>query len=708
MNESLHPLTQCPYCSMQCTFWWKQTEEGTKTLPNANDPVTHGKWCGKGRLAHIPTDSPERITTPLLKSNGKWHPVSWEEAMAWFSRRVRRWQAEFGPDAVAVYGGGSLTNEVAYLLGKFSRVALGTRYIDYNGRYCMSSAAAGANLTLGVDRGLTNPLSDLPLARCILLAGANVADAQPTMMPYLLEAKKRGAFLIVIDPRETPTAHSADLHLPIRPGTDAALVNGMLKIIVEHDLVDWSFVRRHTSGWESLIDHIRRVDLTEVVKQTGIPVELIKRAALAYGSASTGFVLTARGVEQHAWGVQNVRNFLNLVLLTGKIGKPGCGYGAITGQGNGQGGREHGQKADQLPGYRLLDDPEAREQIARIWGVTPDTLPRSGVSAYEMFDKILANEILGMIVFGSNPVISSPNAARVESALRRLDWLVVVDFFLTETAQMADLVLPAASYLENEGTITNLEGRVLLRRAVRPAPGEAKPDWQTIMEMAQALGKGECFRYQSAEDIFRELAEASRGGKADYSGMTYERIEQAKGLFWPCNHERPVGTPRLFEDGRFGHPDGKARLVPVHAPSSNWREEDEWPLTLTTGRIIHHYLSGTLTRRTPALMEKAPVPFLEVHPETAHRLGLADGQPARVTSPVGSIVLTVKTTERIRPDTVFAPFHWGGEQCINRLIPANLDPTSRMPAFKIIRVRVEPVREQSSSRQQEPVAITGI
>nr|WP_246512176.1 nitrate reductase [Polycladomyces abyssicola] len=706
MHETLHHLTQCPYCSMQCTFWWQQTEEGTKMLPNADDPVTQGKCCGKGRLAHIPNDSPERITTPLLKSNGTWHPVTWEEAMAWFSQRVHRWQDKFGPDAVAVYGGGSLTNEVSYLLGKFARVALGTRYIDYNGRYCMSSAAAGANLTLGVDRGLTNPLSDLPLARCILMAGANVADAQPTLMPYLLEAKKRGAFLIVIDPRETPTARIADLHLPIRPGTDAALVNGMLKIIVEHDLVDWSFVRRHTSGWESLLDHIRRVDLSEVVEQTDIPRELIEHAALAYGQASTGFVLTARGVEQHAWGVQNVRNFLNLVLLTGKIGKPGCGYGAITGQGNGQGGREHGQKADQLPGYRLLDDPEARERIARIWGVSPDTLPRSGVSAYEMFDKILADKIRGMIVFGSNPIISSPNAARVESALRRLDWLVVVDFFLTETAQMADLVLPAASYLENEGTITNLEGRVLLRRAVRPAPGQAKPDWETIMEMARALGKGEWFRYQSAEDIFRELAEASRGGKADYSGMTYGRIEQSQGLFWPCTHERPEGTPRLFEDGRFGHPDGKARLVPVHAPTSNWREEDEWPLTLTTGRIIHHYLSGTLTRRTPALMEKSPVPYLEMHPETAQQLGLSDGQPARVTSPVSSIVLTVKITERIRPDTVFAPFHWEGEQSINRLIPAKLDPTSRMPAFKIVRVRVEPVKEQPQSRQQEPVLVS--
>ncbi len=686
-------ISQCPYCSMQCTMRVHQERSPYSTryviTPNKDDPVVQGKMCVKGMEAHIPATEKGRLRTPLLRQQGKLVPVTWRTAMNWFRRKVLSTQRENGRDAIGVYGGGSLTNEESYLLGKFARVALGTRYIDYNGRFCMSSAAAAGNQAFGIDRGLTNPLSDIPLAKCIILAGTNIADCQPTMMPYLRKAKANGAFIIAIDPRVTGTTKMADLHLQVRPGTDAALANGMLKVLLDEGFVDWPFVQKHASGAAELTAHVETVRLEEVAQLTGVPAEQIVQAARAFGQAETGMVFTARGVEQHANGVKNVRNFINMVLLTGKIGKPGCGYGAITGQANGQGGREHGQKADQLPGYRLIEDPEHRRYIAQVWGIPESRLPRKGVSAYEMMEAVMRRDIRGMIVISSNPVVSNPNARQVETALRRLDFLVVVDLFLSETAEMADLVLPGSSHLEDEGTFTTLEGRVTLRRAVSPLPGSARLDWQIIGQMAAVLGRGRGFRYTCAEQIFNELCLASKGGIADYAGISYERIQREQGVFWPCPSADQPGVERLFEDHRFYHPDGRAKLIAVPHAASPEPEDGEYPLILTTGRVMHHYLSGVQTRRSPGLLAKVPEPFLQIHPDAADRLGLEDGQKARVISRRGEIELTVKRSGDIRPDTVFVPFHWGGEMCINRLTLPELDPQSRMPAFKACAVRVE-------------------
>ncbi|UFJ39619.1 molybdopterin oxidoreductase family protein [Brevibacillus humidisoli] len=687
--------SQCPYCSMQCTMLVHQERSPftTRHVVSANkeDPVVHGKMCVKGIEAHVPAFDKSRLTTPLLRQNGQLVPVSWSEAMNWFATKVGALQQSGGTDAVGVYGGGSLTNEESYLLGKFARVALRTRFIDYNGRFCMSSAATAANLTFGIDRGLTNPLSDIPLAQCLILAGTNIADCQPTMMPYLRKAKANGAFIIAIDPRVTGTTRLADLHIQVKPGADAALVDGMLKVMLDEGLVDWSFVKNHTRGAKELIEHLATVRLDRVAEWTGVPEEQIVTAARAYGQAETGMVFTARGVEQHVNGVSNVRNLLNLVLLSGKIGKPGCGYGAVTGQGNGQGGREHGQKADQLPGYRLIEHPEHRRHIADIWGIKEAELPRKGVSAYEMFAAMQEKKLRGLIVMSSNPVVSAPNAHKVEEALRSLDLLVVVDMFLSETAELADLVLPAASHLEDEGTMTTLEGRVTLRTAAAIPPGLAKCDWQIIGLMAEALGKGSGFRFTKAEEIFNELRRASQGGLADYAGISYQRIQREKGVFWPCGSEEYPGIERLFEDGRFFHSDGKAVLYPAAHLLPLESPDADYPLTLTTGRVMHHYLSGTQTRRTPALLAKVPEPYLQIHPKTAKRVGLSDGAPARVMSRRGEIVLSVKVSQHIRPDTVFVPFHWGKEQCINRLTLPELDPQSRMPSFKACAIRVEPV-----------------
>ncbi|KHF31777.1 Assimilatory nitrate reductase catalytic subunit [Paenibacillus sp. P1XP2] len=422
----------------------------------------------------------------------------------------------------------------------------------------MSAAASAASKTFGIDRGLTFRLADIPLARCIVLAGTNIAECQPTLLPYFHQAKENGAKIVVIDPRKTATAAMADIHLPIRPGTDALLASSMLKIIMDEGFVDEAFVRGRTNGYDELIAYMSGFDLNRAADLCGLEAELIREAARCYGMADTGMILTARGVEQQTDGHLAVRHFLNLVLATGKIGREGCGYGAVTGQGNGQGGREHGQKADQLPGYRSIEKEEDRKYVASVWGVEASSLPGKGVSAYEMMELIHQGKIKSLFVMGSNPVVSNPNAGHAAAGLKNLEFLVVADMFMSETARLADLVLPVTSYLENEGTLTNLEGRVLLRTAGRQAPGETRHDWMILCSIADRLGKGPFFRFNEPEEIFNELRLASKGGIADYYGITYGRLRREEGVYWPClllkktgsdccsDNRSPIRTGRLF------------------------------------------------------------------------------------------------------------------------------------------------------------------
>ncbi|USB31777.1 nitrate reductase [Paenibacillus sp. YPG26] len=691
-TERLVMNTQCPFCSVQCKM--QVTEEKTaggrslwsvEPVPNQ---ASQGRLCIKGMNAHQHALHRERLLYPHVKRNGSFVRVSWEEAFKLIHKQFTSIQAANGKDAIGVYGGGSLTNESAYLLGKFARVALGTRYIDYNGRFCMSSAASAGIKTFGIDRGLTNPLSDIPYTRCIILAGTNIAECQPTLMPYFTEAQKNGAYLIVIDPRNTATANMADLHLRVKPGMDAALVNGMLKVIMEEGLADPAFIGDRTRGFEALKTHLKSSSLEELAKLTGISEQDIRIAAVKYGASETGMLFTARGVEQHTDGHLAVRNYLNLVLATGKIGREYCGYGAITGQGNGQGGREHGQKADQLPGYRMIENEQDRAHIAGVWGIDQADLPRKGVSAYEMMEKIHEQQIRSLFVMGSNPIVSNPNADFVEQGLRKLDFLVVADMFLSETARMADLILPVSSYLENEGTLTNLEGRVLLRPADRPLPGEVLHDWQILTRIAHSMGKPEYFPYESVEQIFDELRVASKGGAADYYGISYDRIREEEGVYWPCPEARQPGQVRLFEE-RFAHPDGKAEFVCVPAHDLPEEVNTEFPLYMTTGRVLAHYLSGVQSRRSASLAARNVESFVEIHPNTAGRYKVRDGELVLLESRRGSAVVRCKVTEHIREDTLFVPMHWGDTQNVNRLTNQALDPFCQMPGFKVCTVRIQ-------------------
>ncbi len=687
--------TQCPFCSVQCKMQLLEARNGNrkryKTIGQAN-PTSKGRLCIKGMNAHQHALHQDRITQPLLKINGAFKPITWTEALKLIKERVKDIQNNNGPHAISVYGSASITNEEAYLMGKFARVALKTKFIDYNGRLCMSAAASAATLTFGMDRGLTNTLSEIPEAEVIMLAGTNVAECQPTIMPYFEQAKANGAFVIAIDPRETATTKLATLHLKLKPGTDAALYNGILHVIIQENLIDQEFITNRANGYAEVERLVMSYKLTEISEITGVSVDDIRLAALAFAKPKTGMIFSARGVEQQTDGSVAVRNLLNILIATGKVGKHACGYGAITGQSNGQGAREHGQKADQLPGYRSIENNEHRKHIAQVWGIREEELPRKGVSAFEMIEKIDEGEIKAMFLLCSNPVVSNPHAHFVKRALSKLSFFVAVDLFLSETALLADLVLPSTSYLENEGTMTNLEGRVTLREASMKVVGEAKHDWEILCLIARELGAGKYFSYSSAEEIFQELRLASQGGVADYYGITYERIREKNGIIWPCPDKSHSGTGRLFEES-FAHEDGRAQMLAVPNVAVVAKEVicEEYPLYLTTGRVISHYLTGVQTRKSSSLIARNFESYLELHPATAKKYRIQDQRLVKVESRRGSVIVRSKVSESIREDTVFIPFHWDEEQNVNRLISNQLDPICHMPGFKVSAIKLSPI-----------------
>jgi assimilatory nitrate reductase catalytic subunit len=681
--------THCPYCALQCGIRLVHDIAGYEVQGRTEFPVNEGALCGKGATAGELLRPEARLTGPLMRDapGGPLRPVAWSEALD----RVARELAARAPESVAVFGGGSLTNEKAYQLGRFARAVLRTPNIDYNGRFCMSSVAAAQNRAFGVDRGLPFPVRDIRGAAAILLVGANPSDTMPPIMRHFAAARESGGRLIVVDPRRTRTAESADLHLQPAPGTDLALALGMLHLAVAEGLVDERYVETRTSGFETA----RRIATgywpERVERLTGVPAAALKEtvAVLAEGAGSGGaMIITARGSEQHSKGTDTVNAWINLALALGLPGRTGCGYGALTGQGNGQGGREHGQKSDQLPGYRKLDDPAARAHVAAVWGIDPDDLPGPGPSAVELLERCGATGggIEALLVMGSNPVVSAPGANRIEQRLRSLGFLAVCDLVMSETALLADVVLPSAQWAEETGTVTNLEGRVLLRpAATAPHPG-VRTDLEILSGLAQRLGAR---LSADPEEVFAELGRASAGGVADYSGITHERLAAGEELYWPCGADRPQGTPRLFADG-FPTPDGRARFVPVDDRDSAEEPDADYPYRLTTGRVLSHYQSGAQTRRVAQLNQAAPEPFVELHPDLARALGIDEGAPLTVVSRRGEATAPARLSAGIRPDTVFMPFHWPGPGRANSVTNPALDPISGMPEFKTCAVRLEP------------------
>lgn len=683
--------THCPYCSLQCGITL-DTSTGPIVLDaQADFPVNLGGLCAKGWSAAELIDHPERLTTPLVRDarDQPLRPASWDEALDRVATAMWDAQARYGPNGVGLFGGGGLTNEKAYQFGKFARATLRTAMIDYNGRFCMSSAANAATRAFGIDRGLPFPLPDVARTDALLLVGSNPADTLPPAMQFLDAARERGAQLIVIDPRLTRTAMGAQLHLQPVPGTDLALANGLLNVLIRERLIDTDYIAERTTGFDAVRRAVRLYWPDRVERISGVPEADIVRAAHILAEADHAMILTARGAEQHSSGSDTAIAFINLALALGLPGRPFSGYGTVTGQGNGQGGREHGQKADQLPGYRRLDDPIARAHVAKVWGIEPGELPEPGVSAYEMLDQLgTPDGVHALWVVASNIVVSAPRSGHVAERLQALDFLVVSDFFLSDTAAGADVVLPCTQWAEETGTMTNLEGRVILRQAATPPPPGVRSDLWVMRELARRLGRPELS--DDPEDIFAELGRASSGGKADYAGITYDRIRDEQGVFWPCPSPRHPGTPRLFTED-FPTPDRRARFHAVEHRGPAETPDAEYPYYLTTGRLLRQYQSGTQTRRVASLAQAEPDAVVEMHASLAHRIGVASGDPVTLRTRRGRAVMRVRIAEGIRADTVFAPFHFGGASAVNLLTNPALDPHSRMPEFKACAVAIEPL-----------------
>ncbi|KQM83220.1 molybdopterin oxidoreductase family protein [Agromyces sp. Leaf222] len=721
-----HPAdTHCPYCALQCAMTLTPTTGTTDAAANAapdahvhsapvtvegrDFPTNRGGLCKKGWTSAELLRSPSRLGAPLVRgADGALHEASWDEALDLIATSLRGIRSEYGADAVGVFGGGGLTNEKSYLLGKFARLALGTSRIDYNGRYCMSSAAAAGNRAFGVDRGLPFPLEDLDGAETILLLGTNVAETMPPFIGHLAGAQAAGG-LVVVDPRRTATARLTDdgkgLHLQPAPGTDLPLLLGLIHVVIAERLVDVDYVESRTVGFDRVRRSVAAWWPERVQSVTGVAALTIRRLARRLAAGGTTYLLTGRGVEQHVDGTDTATAAINLALLLGLPGRAGSGYGTLTGQGNGQGGREHGQKCDQLPGYRKIVDPEARAHVAGVWGVDPADLPGPGVPAIELL-KLLGVDggVRALMVHGSNLVVSSPNVREVREGLGRLDLLVVCDFFLSETAALADVVLPITQWAEEEGTMTSLEGRVIRRRRAVTPPAGVRDELWILHELAERLGCTAAFD-TDPEQVFEELRLASEGGLADYSGIDYAMLDRGDAAYWPFPRDSG-GTPRLFAD-RFAHADGLARLVPVTvresarpAPTPGTDE-----ITLVTGRLLEHYQSGAQTRRVPELLASQPEALASIHPATAERLGIGDGDEVEISNHRGVVRCRARHTPDIRPDAVFLPFHYGDDQAANLLTSDAVDPISSMPEFKTNVVRMRSIADAASIRRAEETGV---
>jgi len=693
--------THCCFCGMQCGIQLKVKDNKVAGFePWMEFPFNEGRLCPKGVQRYLQNNHTDRLLSPLQRVEGKgFEPIAWDSAMEKTVSEIKRIQSQYGNDAFAMLSGVSLTNEKSYLIGKFARIALKTKNLDYNGRLCMVSAGAGNKKAFGLDRA-SNSWADLAHAEVIIVAGANISETFPTLTHYIWQARDNGAKVIVVDPREIPLARTADLHLPVRPGGDSALFGAMLKILVDNDWLDHDFINNHTSGFQETIDAVKDYDLEWAEKNTGIPAQKILEAATLWGKAKTSFLLHARGIEHHSKGVDNVLSCINLVLATGRIGKPYCGYGTITGQGNGQGGREHGHKCDQLPGNRDITNPEHRKYISEVWGIDEKDLPGKGLSAYELVEAIHRGEIKGLITICFNPLVSLPNNNFVREAFEKLEYYVAIDFFLNETARHADLVLASSLHEEEEGTVTTAEGRVVrIRQAVTP-PKNARTDTEIILEIAKRLGAEKYFSYKDSEEIFNELRVASKGGTADYYGITYEKIEKNMGIFWPCPTLDHQGTPRLWEDRKFKTPDGKAHFNPTPYREASEVADKDFPVILTTGRVVSQYLSGTQTRRIGKLVDQYPEPLLEIHPKLAYQFGIKNGDLVKVKTRRGEAEFAAQLVESIREDTVFIPYHWGGKQSVNQLTIGTLDPISRIPEFKVCACQLIPTGKKAPHHTQ--------
>jgi len=703
-----HVATVCPYCGVGCAITAHVEAGRIVEVTGRDSPVSQGRLCVKGRYGHDYATHPQRLQVPLIRRESAYpkgplsadvagtgrrgkpggivrdeevlpafREASWEEALDLTARRLLDIRDRHGPGALAGFGSAKCSNEEAYLFQKLVRAVFGTNNVDHCTRLCHASSVAALMETIG-SGAVSNVFADALQAQALFIIGSNTDENHPVAATFFKEARARGTRLLVADPRRPAIADHADLYLRFRSGTDVALLNGMMSVILEEGLVRQDFVDRRTEGFEALAAKLRDWPVGKAAAVCGLPAEAIREAAHLYGRAERAMIFWGMGISQHATGTDNARCLISLCLMTGNVGRPGTGLHPLRGQNNVQGASDAGLIPMVFPGYQAVGDERARARFESAWGARLD--PRPGLTVTEILAAALDGRMRGMYMLGENPFLSDPNINKVRKALAALEFLAVQDIFLTETAEFADVILPASSFFEKEGTYTNTDRRVQIGRKVLEPPGQARLDWEVICDLAGRMGYP--MRYGSPEEIFDEM----RSLTPDYAGLSYARLAET-GLLWPCPSEDHPGTSVLFENE---FPRGRGRFVPVEYRPPQEEPDREYPFVLNTGRVLEHWHTGTMTRRASVLDALQPRPYVEIHPDDARALGVRDGDFVRLRSRRGRIELAVRVADRTTRGSVFVPFHFR-EAPANVLTIDVLDPYGKIPEFKFCAVAIEPV-----------------
>jgi formate dehydrogenase alpha subunit len=672
-----HVLTTCPYCGTGCNLFL--TVAGGRVVgvvPCKTDETSRGQLCIKGYNAHAFVHHPDRLTHPLIRKDDQLTRASWDEGLQRIVSEVKRLTAKYGSNSVMVLASAKCTNEENYLFQKLARAAIGTNNVDHCARLCHASTVAGLLQSFG-SGAMTNTIPEFEDADCVLVTGSNTLEAHPLIGTRILKALQKGADVIVIDPRDTPLSRVATISMRQKPGTDVAWINGMINVIVSENLYDHEFVKDRTAGFEELRELVRSYTPERVEKISGVPKEQLVEAARKYARADKAMIAYAMGITQHSNGTNLVRTLANLAMVTGNIGRESTGVNPLRGQCNVQGACDAGALPNLYPGYQNVEDASTREKFQKAWNA--DLHEKKGMTLTCAFNQALTGEVKGMVIFGENPMMSDPDIGHIEAAIRKLEFLAVIDIFPTETARLADVVLPGACYAEKYGTFTSTDRAIrVVRKAVDP-PAEARPDWLIACDLGRMLGS-DGFAFDSPSEIMDEMASVA----PIYGGVNYERIDK-ENVRWPCPSKDHPGT-RVLHEGAFKIGKGVFAIV-EHTPPAEEASED-FPFILTTGRNLFHFHTGTMTRRSAKLQREAPGPYVEINSEDANSMGIADGESVRVSSRRGSITLAARVTDWIRPGTIFIPFHYA-EAAANRLTNNALDPIAQIPEFKVCAASLE-------------------
>jgi formate dehydrogenase alpha subunit len=680
--------TTCPYCGTGCTFNLVVKDgKVVGVAPYHRSPVNEGKVCPKGTYAHEFINHPDRLTTPLIKKDGTFVEASWDEAIDLVAKKFK----EYKPDECACLSSARVSNEENYAMMKFARGVMKTRHIDHCARLCHASTVAGLAATFG-SGAMTNSILDIAESKCMFIIGSNTFEQHPLIGRKVMQAKMKGAKLIYADPRFTPTAKQADLYMQFRSGSDVAIFNGLMQEILKNGWEDKEFIKTRTKDFEKLKEEVMKPEysLENVSKISGIPVDKLKTCAEWFAKAESACILYSMGITQHTVGVDNVKSVANIQMLTGNLGKPGTGVNALRGQNNVQGACDMGALPVVFTGYQKVIDEAAHKKFADAWGF-PDGIcePKNGYEVTTMMD-VLADkpgELKCMYIMGENPMISDPDLHHVEKAIKNLEFLVVQDIFMSETAELADVVLPATCYAEKDGTQTSTERRVQMWRTAQAPPGQARLDWEIMAMIAAKMGYEKQFAWKSAEDIFKEIAKVT----PSYAGMDYQRLNKPEALHWPCPTGEHPGTPILHKE-KFAHPDGLgvffacAWKPPAEVPDA------EYPFVLTTGRCIWHWHTGTMTRRSKDLAAEEPTGWIEINTEDAKALGIQNKEMVKAITRRGDVNVPARVTKDIMKGVMFMPFHF--KECAANVLTNNaLDPIAKIPEYKACAVRVEKIKE---------------